>query len=458
MAEGLTPDFTPDAVATAFAAGLETLSAGLPTGIPQRSLISAVSGGPDSMCLAGLAQEYAARRGLAHRAIIIDHGIRPGAAAEAARVRSRLVHLGIRADVMKIKETAPDSGIQAWARSVRYTQLVEQARRDRALLLLGHHRDDQAETVLMRLSRGSGLSGLAAMRAVTIREGVALLRPMLGFGGELARRYCAARDIIYETDPSNVDRRFERVRLRQWLGGPTPVTGADLLRLSDAASRIDDTLVKAFRSHGVLPPPQPGGHMILPAASLELADVGLVRLLAHVTGQLTAAAHPPARTALVRLAARLRSAHASTLGGVRFTRHRGDWLVTAEEGRRPLHRRLAAGDVVIFAGTWRVTSPVAGVVRRLGERGSGAGAPWGESRGWANLPALARRSVPVVETLDGTLLYPHLDSHALSCDTNDGAVAEFLPFTLVRAEEMTATDQLKQVSTGRALPRVVQPV
>ena len=470
VAEGLTPDNPADAVEAAFAASLDALVAALPADVPHHRLISAVSGGPDSMCLAALAGDYAAARGLEHRAIIIDHGIRPESAVEAARVRSRLLRLGMRADIVNVADPAPKTGIQAWARSARYAHLLEAARGDRAVLLLGHHRDDQAETVMMRLSRGSGLAGLAAMRGATMRDSVALLRPLLDLDRDALRRYCAARGIAFESDPSNADRRFERVRVRQWLAGAEAeakpearvqagaVTGSHLLRLSHAAAAIDDQLVAAFRRHGLLPPPQPGGHMVLPAASLDIAEAGLMRLLGRVIGQITAPPHPPTLAALARLAARLSDGRVSTLGGARFTRHPRGWLVTAEEGRRPLRLQLAAGQSAIFAGTWRVTSPVMAAVRRLGEEGSGAGAPWRECRGWMDLPPLARRAVPVLQTLDGTLLYPHLSPKAQPCENIDEAVAEFLPSSLAIDETMAATRDLKQTAAGMPWPGAVKPV
>jgi len=442
------------------------LNTRLPAPVPCRSLISAVSGGPDSMCLSVLASAYAARHGLEHRAIIIDHGVRAESAIEAARVRDRLSGMGIAAEVRAVSAPAPKTGIQEWARSVRYDLLMQAAQRDQALLLLGHHRDDQAETVMMRLLRGSGLGGLAGMRALSFRHGVPLLRPMLGLGRPLIDSYCRARGIDVETDPSNSDRRFERVRLRQWLAAapaqapaPAPAPApAELCRLSDAAARIDDALLAAFRRQGLLPVPQPGGYSFLPAESLALPDLAVVRLLAHVIGQLTAASHPPSQAALSRLATRLRDGSASTLGGTRFTAHRNGWLMTAEAGRRPLRMDVAAGEAVIFAGIWRVTSPVAATIRRLGAPGSGAGAPWRECRGWAHLPPLARRGVPVLETLDGTLQYPHLITGGLSCRDNSEVVAEFLPCRLDNCKSMTAPNGLKQAAAGAILPGAAVPV
>jgi len=435
VAEGLTPEFPEGAVEAAFQAALDALLADVPPALPRQSMISAVSGGPDSMCLAVLASRYAVRQGLGHRAIIIDHGLRPGSAAEAARVRARLQRMGIPADVMSIDSPAPVTGIQNWARSARYARLLHAARQGRAVLLLGHHSDDQAETVMMRLLRGSGLAGLAAMRGMTCREGVALLRPMLGLDGALIRRFCATQGIGVETDPSNADRRFERVRLRQWLAAapsvPTAITGGDLCRLADAAGRIDNRLLAGLRRAQLCPVPEAGGFARLSDAALRLPDRAALRLLAHGLAMLTAAAHPPTQVALARLLLRLRAGTASTLGGTRFTRDDGGWLITAEEGRRPLRLRVTAGASVVFGGVWRVTSPVDATVRRLGAAGSGRRAAWRECHGWTALPALARRSVPVLETLDGTLHYPHLFPCELSPGCAGEAVAEFLPHSLV---------------------------
>ncbi|MEC8110951.1 MAG: hypothetical protein VX110_06145, partial [Pseudomonadota bacterium] len=89
---------------------------------------------------------------------------------------------------------------------------------------------------------------------------------------------------------------------------------------------------------------------------------------------------------------------------------REGWLVTAEIGRRPPRCRVRAGDEALFAGSWLITSPVDAVIRYLGEAGSGSRSGWNESRGWSGIPSLARRSLPVLETLDGAVLYPHLIS------------------------------------------------
>jgi len=440
-----------------FESTLNALLGALPGKFCRKQIITAVSGGPDSMCLAVLAHDHAARHGLSHRSVIIDHGIRPDSAAEAARVRARLHALGIAAEVLSVAGQAPATGIQEWARDVRYRLLLEQARREQAALLLGHHQDDQAETVAMRLRRGSGLAGLAGMRALRFREGVPVLRPMLGLRAKAVLEYAAARGLEFETDPSNRNRRFERVRTRQWLSKSEPCVHRDICRLSETAGRIDDALLAALARHRLLPSPQAAGHAWLAAAAIQLPGDVSARLLGHVITQITAAAHPPTRDALARLVGRLRMARPSTLGGARFTAHEDGWLVTAEEGRRPGRAPIAAGGQILFAGRWRVSSPVDATVRRLGAAGSGARAGWRQSDGWCGLPPLVRRSLPVLETLDGTLYYPHLVCEGTRHGRSGEALAEFLPHSLDRLHHQAAS-KLNGMAAGTAMFGAPQPV
>ena len=87
----------------------------------------------------------------------------------------------------------------------------------------------------------------------------------------------------------------------------------------------------------------------------------------------------------------------------------GGWLVTAEPGRRPPRLRLAAGSRAVFNYVWEIETPVEATVRHLGEAGSGAGRDWAGTPGWCALPSLVRRALPVLETLDGSVIYPHLN-------------------------------------------------
>lgn len=163
-------------------------------------------------------------------AATVDHGLRPEAAAEAGLVQRACGRLGIPHRILKV-DVPLEGSLQAGARRARYEALVAWCR-DRGLsaLATAHHADDQAETLLMRLGRGAGLSGLCAIRASRDLGGVLLIRPLLGWRrAELAR---IVADVETVADPSNADPDFDRTRVRALLS----VIGGEIDPLRIAAS------------------------------------------------------------------------------------------------------------------------------------------------------------------------------------------------------------------------------
>lgn len=145
-------------------------------------LALAVSGGSDSMALALLASAWAEAKGGEATALIVDHGLRRGSAAEAGRVRAWLRARGIGCRILRWRGAKPAANLQAAARAARYALLTGWCRKAGILhLLLAHQQDDQAETLLLRLGRGSGLDGLAAMAPLASGADLRLLRPLLDF-------------------------------------------------------------------------------------------------------------------------------------------------------------------------------------------------------------------------------------------------------------------------------------
>ena len=179
----------------------------------------AVSGGPDSLALLLLAA--AARPGEVEAATV-DHALRPESRAEAEKVAKICERLGVPHVILTAQwDEKPESAIQERARIMRYRLLAEWAlKRALTALATGHHLDDQAETFLMRLSRGAGVKGLAGMRRVSRGpEGAfALVRPLLGWRHSELEAVCAAAGVEPVLDPSNEDEQFERVRVRKALG------------------------------------------------------------------------------------------------------------------------------------------------------------------------------------------------------------------------------------------------
>lgn len=172
----------------------------------------AVSGGPDSLALLLLAQASLPGR---IAVASIDHGLRPEAAGEVALVERIAGERGIPFTALTVKLAA--GNVQARAREARYAALARWARAaGLGAVATAHHADDQAETLLMRLNRGSGLSGLAGVRARSVVENseVTLLRPLLGWRKAELAGVIAAEGITAAQDPSNISPDFDRARLR----------------------------------------------------------------------------------------------------------------------------------------------------------------------------------------------------------------------------------------------------
>jgi tRNA(Ile)-lysidine synthase len=178
---------------------------------PGDLVLAACSGGPDSLALAAALAFVAPRAGLRAGAVTVDHGLQLGSADRAAEVAVALRGLGL--DPVRAVTVTVDGpgGPEAAARAARYTAL-EKAAADlgASAVLLGHTLDDQAETVLLGLARGSGPRSLAGMPA---RRGV-FARPLLGLRRRIAAEACAAQGLSPWADPHNADRKFARVRVR----------------------------------------------------------------------------------------------------------------------------------------------------------------------------------------------------------------------------------------------------
>ena len=211
-----------------------------------RGVLLAVSGGPDSTALMHAAAALREASGASVAVATVDHGLRPGSDAEAADVGRAARTLGLPHTRLPWAGPKPGTGLQEAARDVRYALLSAHAAAIGAgLVLTGHTRDDQAETVLMRLAAGSGLAGLAGMRAEReLAPGLVLGRPFLHLPKAILVAWCEARGLAYLRDPSNADPRFARGRLRgAWpLLEREGLTPARLARLAERAARDEAAL------------------------------------------------------------------------------------------------------------------------------------------------------------------------------------------------------------------------
>ena len=220
-----------------FRADLDALSA------PRERIGIAVSGGPDSLALLLLAA--AARTGLVEAATV-DHGLRAESRVEAEMVARICAELRVPHEILAVEwSEPPSSAIQERAREARYRLLAGWlVERKLKALATAHHADDQAETILMRLNRGSGLRGLAGMRATSVVPGsrLPLLRPLLSWQRAELEQLCAAAGLEPAVDPSNSDDQFERVRIRKALADAAWLSPEALARSAAHLASADDAL------------------------------------------------------------------------------------------------------------------------------------------------------------------------------------------------------------------------
>jgi tRNA(Ile)-lysidine synthase len=207
-----------------------------------RTLLVAVSGGPDSTALLLMADDWARRRGRTRiEAATVDHCLRPESGEEAKAVAALCARLGVAHRVLQWKGPKPASRLQERAREARYRLLVDHANAIGAdALLTAHHADDQAETVLFRLLRGSGVAGLRGMDLTTTRDGMTIARPLIGLKKRDLIAFVRARGAPFVDDPSNADPRFARTRLRALLERLSE-DGLDAAALDRLARRAGET-------------------------------------------------------------------------------------------------------------------------------------------------------------------------------------------------------------------------
>ena len=266
-------------------------------------LILAVSGGSDSTALMWLAARWRdeLKNPLKLVAVTIDHGLRKESVKEARGVARLAKSLRVEHVTLRWKGHKPKTGIQEAARNARYRLLSEEAHRHNAMhILTAHTLDDQAETVLFRMARGSGLSGLVGMRpldriAVMGAKPAQLVRPFLGLPKTRLIATLTAAKIPYVIDPSNADPRFTRPRLR----GLMPLLAAEgltaerLRRLASRAERVEDAMFVALNAAQIAlcPAPWQEGAPLSTNAEAFLGlpeEIGLRllgRMIAHVGQQ-----------------------------------------------------------------------------------------------------------------------------------------------------------------------------
>ena len=353
-------------------------------GVADREKVAvAVSGGADSLALV-----LAVERIAPVVALTVDHGLRDGSRREAEKVQSWLADRQIDHHILTWDGEKPQSNVQAAAREARYRLLEDWcAAEGISYLLTGHQRDDLAETFMLRLMRGSGVDGLAAMpmsdKGLFHPDFVTRLRPLLSVTRGELEAVLKSDNIPFISDPSNEDTRFERVKVRQFLR-ETTLEGLTVDRLADTAERMrwardaleSQTRDWFYRAASL----SPFGSIRLSARALEQApkDTGL-RLLVTSIGLIAGSVYKPRLSSLARLYDSLVGSGftGQTLNGVIFEKSWGDGVFLIREVRAmPKPQPILHG--ALYDNRWRITVTDPEVAKDLRI------APLGE-KGWNQL-------------------------------------------------------------------------
>jgi tRNA(Ile)-lysidine synthase len=304
-----------------------------------QGVVLAVSGGPDSTALLWLAARW--QKSLKKKpkllVVTVDHGLRKEAKREAAGVAKLAKKLGVAHRIVTWTGRKPKTAIQQTARQARYALLVEAAKKVGAQhIVTAHTLDDQAETVLMRMARGSGIGGLGGMARRSRLDGFVLVRPLLDIPKARLIATLKAAKIPYAEDASNTDPRFTRARLRP-LMAPLVGEGLDARRLSILAARLrraDAALdAEVDRVTAALPVEMPReGAITFPAAQFaRLPGEIALRMLGRAVAK-------RASEGLVELG-KLEVLLAATVAAAQ------------KQGKAPFRRTLAGALVSVAAGT-----------------------------------------------------------------------------------------------------------
>lgn len=314
-------DAIPEALSERFSLALQRL---LPEG---GRLGLAVSGGPDSLAMLLLAEAAIPDR---FEVATVDHGLRPEAAGECAMVAEVCAARGVVCDILPV--TVAGGNLQAAARAARYRALADWAERGGlSAIATAHHADDQAETVLMRLNRGSGVAGLAGVREIGTVPGSAIpiIRPLLEFRRRELATIVEAAGVTAAQDPSNRDDRFDRVRLRKALAGSdwidVPAVARSAGNLADADEALDWVAAREWseRASGI-----DGGIRYLPAGTPRAIALRVVeKAIASLGGKARG-------SDVARLLERLEAGEGGNLAGVLVGIEEGAWVFRPEPPRR----------------------------------------------------------------------------------------------------------------------------
>lgn len=342
----------------------------------------AVSGGGDSMALLHLLADWRDAAGPILHAVTVDHGLRPEAAAEADMVAAACLHFGLAHDRLRWDGSQAIGNLPDAARRARYGLIADWARaRALDMVALAHTADDQAETVLMRLARGSGVDGLSPMVARRRHLGVTWVRPLLQARRADLRRFLQDRGQGWADDPTNDDPAYDRVQARRALAvlQPLGITAEGLIATAHRMAMARDALGRTAADLARVAVTAEAGDLVIARAPFIAAPFEIqARLLAQALIFVASADYRPRWSALT-------AAHGAMIAGKGATLH-GCMILPAKGAFRILREPAAVQATVaapgeIWDGRWRLTGPQDKglTLRALGEAGLALCPGWRET-------------------------------------------------------------------------------
>jgi len=348
--------------------------------------------------------------------IIIDHNIREISEKESKEVKIISQDLGFDTKIKKITLSKPDGNIQNWARKQRRNILFQNCLGLSANLILGHHFDDQVETLFMRFIKGSGLDGLLGMNEITTWNGIFILRPLMPYNKEQIKNYVRNKKISYFEDSSNMNDKFERVKTRFYLNHMKkniwPNISIDLKCFSNLNSSLlkkTNYFLNSWYNKNIII--FEGGAVRVDYASLKnIFDISLlftVRIVGKIIQTVGGNEYAPKRKKTTDLISFLftKKFKKKSLGNVNISLRQGFLFFIRENRNLNFGLNIEQNKYYIFDGRFLVRSPVSGKLVKYNDGELSVidnTSPFFEYGHWIN------NTIPYLETLEGKTIKPHI--------------------------------------------------
>lgn len=382
--------------------------------LPARIAV-AVSGGADSMCLTYLAQQWAEKWNVKLVALTVDHGLRPESEKEAKHVAKQLKSSGITHQILRWVGEKPTTRIEETAREARYQLLCDYCKQKKIpILLLAHHRQDNIETFFLRLTKATGLTGLAGIHPMKRRGDILLLRPLLNADKQDILSFLKQKNIDWVEDPMNQNPVFERVHWRQQFPILSKMglraeyltrTLARLRRADNALTQITDNIIHQIQ-------PDERGFVAIPLNMFDkLPEEIQIRILLHFIPIIGGTDKPLSLDRLETILAN--KPIRITFGNCYLIRHKNNLLIAKEADRMPAPTEIPAKKWIVW-DRFKIFSSVPAIVQHRTNKDDKC-----------DLPALVQHSFPILFNKKGLEIYPNLDYKTKS--PHISIIIQFLP-------------------------------